>query len=245
MNSVALFDYSAEGLIYSRIDVTRGKTPEVITVTQEDYSRQFNLTAFKGDNIQMDEAFAKIVAHEMKQTFISSVFLTGLGFSEKWMNHSRNILCQGRRVFAGQNIYTKGACYKAVGGEYSEFYKKHFVETSENVLYDIGISSGDEEDTFIGVTKGGNQWYNTVGKINVILDDTDRLTLVYKNLKNDEKTRETVKLFGIPKRPNKTSKFSIEVEFDDPRRGAVVIRDVGFGKLFPTTNKIYRKEFEL
>ncbi len=245
VNSVALFDYSAEGLIYSRIDVTRGKTPEVITVTQEDYSRQFNLTAFKGDNIQMDEAFAKIVAHEMKQTFISSVFLTGLGFSEKWMNHSRNILCQGRRVFAGQNIYTKGACYKAVGGEYSEFYKKHFVETSENVLYDIGISSGDEEDTFIGVTKGGNQWYNTVGKINVILDDTDRLTLVYKNLKNDEKTRETVKLFGIPKRPNKTSKFSIEVEFDDPRRGAVVIRDVGFGKLFPTTNKIYRKEFEL
>lgn len=245
VNSVALFDYSAEGLIYSRIDVTRGKTPEVITVTQEDYSRQFNLTAFKGDNIQMDEAFAKIVAHEMKQTFISSVFLTGLGFSEKWMNHSRNILCQGRRVFAGQNIYTKGACYKAVGGEYSEFYKKHFVETSENVLYDIGISSGDEEDTFIGITKGGNQWYNTVGKINVILDDTDRLTLVYKNLKNDEKTRETVKLFGIPKRPNKTSKFSIEVEFDDPRRGAVVIRDVGFGKLFPTTNKIYRKEFEL
>ena len=54
-----------------------------------------------------------------------------------------------------------------------------------------------------------------------------------------------MKIHGIPKRPNKTSKFSIEVEFDDPRRGAVVIRDVGFGKLFPTTNKIYRKEFEL
>ena len=245
VNSVALFDYSADGLNYFRIDVTHGKDPEVIAVAHEDYSGQFNLAAFRGDNIMMDEAFAKIVGHEMRQTFISSVFLTGLGFSEKWMNHSRNILCQGRRVFAGQNIYTKGACYKAVGGEYSEFYKKHFVETNENVLYDIGISSGDEADTFIPIALGGNQWYNTFGQIKVILDDTDVITLVYKNRKSGEETRETVKLFGIPKRPNKTSKFSLEVEFDDPRRGAVVIKDVGFGKLFPTTNKIYRKEFEL
>ena len=54
-----------------------------------------------------------------------------------------------------------------------------------------------------------------------------------------------MKLHGIPKRPNKTSKFSLEVEFENPHRGAVVIKDVGFGKLFPTTNKIYRKEFEI
>ena len=54
-----------------------------------------------------------------------------------------------------------------------------------------------------------------------------------------------MKLHGIPKRPNKTSKFSIEVEFETPNKGAVIIKDLGFGKLFPTTNKIYRKEFEV
>lgn len=245
VNSVALFDYNADGLQYYRIDNTRGKTPEAITVTHVDYSEQFNMALFSGDNILMDVTFAKIADNEMKQTYISSVFLTGLGFSEKWMNKSRNILCQGRRVFAGQNIYTKGACYKAVGGEYEEFYKRFFVETKENVIYDIGISSGDEEDEFIPIAMGGRQWYNIHGKINVILDDTDMITLVYHNRRTEEETREVVKLTGIPKRPNKTSKFSLEVEFEDPHKGAVIIKDVGFGKLFPTTNKIYRKEFEV
>lgn len=245
VNSVALFDYSADGLNYYRIDITRGKTPEIISVVHEDYTAQFNMALFGGDNILMDVTFAKIADYEMKKTYISSVFLTGLGFSEKWMNKSRNILCQGRRVFAGQNIYTKGACYKAVGGEYEEFYKRFFVETKENVVYDVGISSGEEEDKFIPIVLGGRQWYNIHGRINIILDDTDKLTIIYRNRQSGEEVREVVKLHGIPKRPNKTSKFSVEVEFDNPHRGAVIIKDVGFGKLFPTTNKIYRKEFEV
>lgn len=245
VNSVALFDYNADGLNYYRIDISRSKEPETITVTHEDYSSQFNMALFGGDNIMMDVTFAEIVEYEMKKTYISSVFLTGLGFSEKWMNKSRNILCQGRRVFAGQNIYTKGACYKAVGGEYEEFYRRFFVETKENVLFDIGISSGDEEDKFIPIALGGRQWYNIRGKINIILDDTDKITLVYRSRSTEQEIREVVKLHGIPKRPNKTSKFSVEVEFEDPHRGAVIIKDVGFGKLFPTTNKIYRKEFEV
>lgn len=245
VNSVALFDYSADGLNYYRIDITKGKTPEIISVVHEDYTAQFNMALFGGDNILMDVTFAKIADYEMKKTYISSVFLTGLGFSEKWMNKSRNILCQGRRVFAGQNIYTKGACYKAVGGEYEDFYKRFFVETKENVVYDVGISSGEEEDKFIPIVLGGRQWYNIHGKINIILDDTDKLTIIYRNHQSKEEIREVVKLHGIPKRPNKTSKFSVEVEFEDPHRGAVIIKDVGFGKLFPTTNKIYRKEFEV
>lgn len=245
VNSVALFDYNTDGLQYYRIDISRGRNPEIIQVSHEDYTKQFNMSLFTGDNILMDVTFAKIVEHEMKKTYISSVFLTGLGFSEKWMNKSRNILCQGRRVFAGQNIYTKGACYKAVGGEYEDFYKKYFVETEENVLFDIGISSGDEEDEFIPIALGGSQWYNTKGKINIILDDTDIVTIIYKSRVTDKEVRESVKLHGIPKRPNKTSKFSIEVEFESPNKGAVIIKDLGFGKLFPTTNKIYRKEFEV
>ena len=245
VNSVALFDYNAEGLHYYRIDNTRGKDKEVITVKHTDYSESFNMSLFTGDNILMDATFASICENEMKETYISSVFLTGLGFSEKWMNKSRTILCSGRRVFAGQNIYTKGACYRAVGGEYEEFYRKFIVETMENVAFDVGISSGDEADEFIPITYGGHQWYNTHGKICVILDDTDTITIRYRNRRTGEENREVVRLHGIPKRPNKTSKFSLEVEYENRRQGAVVIKDVGLGKLFPTTNKVYRKEFEV
>ena len=137
----------------------------------------------------------------------------------------------------------EGIYYTA--SEYREFYDNFFVETKENVLSDIGISLGDEKDTFVPIVTGGNQWYNTAGTLNVIMDDTDKVTIVYKNRKFDDEKREVVRIHGLPKRPNKTTKLSLEVEFESPNEGAVIIRDMGFGKMFPTTNKIYRKEFKI
>ena len=244
-NSVALYDYSADGLNYYRIDISKNREPKSITVVHEDYVDQISLSKYGNDTYQMDVDFAKIAEYEGKKAYISAVFLTGVGFSNKWMKKSTNVLCQGRRVFVGQNIYTKGACYRAVGGEYNAFYEEYFVETKENVLSDIGITLDDEKDTFVPIVSGGKQWYNTSGKLNVILDDTDKITIVYHNHKTDVEKRETVRIHGIPKRPNKTTKLSLEVEFESPKDGAVIIKDLGFGKLFPTTNKIYRKEFKI
>lgn len=242
-NSVALYDYSADGLNYYRIDISKNKDPKTINVIHEDYTSQMSLSKFGNDTYQMDLDFSKIAEYEGKKAYISAVFLTGVGFSNKWMKKSTNVLCQGRRVFVGQNIYTKGACYRAVGGEYKAFYDDFFVETKENVLSDIGITLDDEADTFVPIITGGKQWYNTHGKLNVILDDTDSITIIYRNHKTGEEKRETVRIHGLPKRPNKTTKLSLEVEFDSPHEGAVIVRDLGFGKLYPTTNKIYRKEF--
>lgn len=244
-NSVALYDYSADGLNYYRIDISKNKEPKIINVIHEDYTQQISLSKFGNDTYQMDLDFSKIAEHEGKKAYISAVFLTGVGFSNKWMKKSTNVLCQGRRVFVGQNIYTKGACYRAVGGEYKFFYDEFFVETKENVLSDIGITLDDEKDTFIPIITGGKQWYNTHGELSVILDDTDTITLVYRNHKTGDEKRETVRIHGLPKRPNKTTKVSLEVEFDSPHEGAVIVRDLGFGKMFPTTNKIYRKEFSI
>jgi len=242
-NSVALYDYSADGLNYYRIDISKNKDPKTINVIHEDYTSQMSLSKFGNDTYQMDLDFSKIAEYEGKKAYISAVFLTGVGFSNKWMKKSTNVLCQGRRVFVGQNIYTKGACYRAVGGEYKAFYDDFFVETKENVLSDIGITLDDEADTFVPIITGGKQWYNTHGKLNVILDDTDSITIIYRDHKTGEEKRETVRIHGLPKRPNKTTKLSLEVEFDSPHEGAVIVRDLGFGKLYPTTNKIYRKEF--
>ena len=244
-NSVALYDYSTDGLNYYRIDISKNKEPKTINVVHEDYTGEISLSKYGNDTYQMDVDFAKIAEYEGKKAYISAVFLTGVGFSNKWMKKSTNVLCQGRRVFVGQNIYTKGACYRAVGGEYSSFYNEYFVETKENVLSDIGISLGDEKDTFVPIVTGGNQWYNTAGTLNVIMDDTDKVTIVYRNRKFDDEKREVVRIHGLPKRPNKTTKLSLEVEFESPNEGAVIIRDMGFGKMFPTTNKIYRKEFKI
>ena len=243
-NSVGLFDFGRAGLDFYRIDMTR-KYPLIVTTQHINYHDKMNLRRFGRYHEDMDETFADIVKECTEQVFISSVFLTGLGFSENWMKQSATVLCQGRRVFVGQNIYTKGACYRSLGGVYTESLSRYFIDTEQTVKTNIGINLMDEKNTFWPIVYGGLEWFNTRGRVVVFLDDTRRIQIVYQDILTEEEYIETIEIYGLPARPPKTTKLSIEVEYYGADKGAIVIRDMGFGNLYPTTNKIYRKEFDI
>lgn len=241
-NSVAMFEYGPEGMHYYRIDKRRAGTDGIYYIKDEEieditYSMLF-------DNAEeLDEKFSDIAKKKMRETYISSVFLTGGGFHDKWINKSKNILCDGRRVFMGQNIYTKGACYHAVYGAY-EVNENRVLCTRDNIPYDIGVQIGDMSGRrqFCPIAVGGREWYNMKGSITLFLDDTYRIDMVYRNRITRDSQKEIIEIHGLPKRPPKTTKISLDVELYDENNGAIIIRDVGFGKIYPTTNKIYRKE---
>lgn len=244
-NSVGLFDYGPEGLMFYRVDIARKTMPQVVTVVHKDYRGQMGYYRIYDDKRELDQRFLGVVQEVLKEAYMSAVYLTGVGFTELWANASQNALCDGRRVFVGQNIYTKGACYAAYIGSHVINPHKYIVNAEDMVHSDVGILSGDASNTFIPIAKGGREWYNMRGKLYVCLDDTNRVELLYKNHYNQEAIREIIEIHGLPSRPNKTTRLSLEVEMYSGNRGAVVIRDEGFGKLYPTTNKIYRKEFLL
>lgn len=244
-NSVGLFDYGPEGLDFYRVDIARRTTPQVVTVVHKDFRNCMGYYRVYDDKKELDQRFLEVVQEVLKEAYMSAVYLTGCGFTEMWANASQNALCNGRRVFVGQNIYTKGACYAAYIGSHVINPNKYIVNAEDMVHSDVGILSGGTSNTFIPIARGGREWYNMRGRIQVCLDDTNRVELVYKNHYNQEAMREIIEIHGLPSRPNKATKLSLEVEMYSGTRGAVVIRDEGFGKLYPTTNKIYRKEFSL
>ena len=243
-NSVAMFEYGTEGMEYYRIDKKyQGKT-KIFFMQRENLKSELTYGMLFEDVEQLDKLFADIARVKMKETYISMVYLTGPGFNDQWIEESTKVLCDGRRVFMGQNIYTKGACYHAKLGAY-EKDKDCILCTEESMPLDIGISVGDTEgrNYFYPIAVGGREWYNMKGKATLFLDDTNRVDLVYQDKVTKEIKKEVIEIHGLPKRPPKTTKLSLEIELFDERTGAIVIRDVGFGKIYPTTNKIYRKEF--
>lgn len=244
-NSVGLFDYGPEGLEFYRVDIARRTTPQVVSVVHKDFRQQMGFYRIYDDKRELDQRFLAVVQEVLKEAYMSAVYLTGVGFSEPWAKASQNALCEGRRVFVGQNIYTKGACYAAYIGSHVINPNKYIVNAEDMVHSDVGILSGDASNSFIPIARGGREWYNMRGKIYVCLDDTNRVELLYKNHYSQEAMREIIEIHGLPSRPNKTTRLSLEVEMYSGNKGAVVIRDEGFGKLYPTTNKIYRKEFLL
>lgn len=246
INSVAMFEYGHEGMDYYRIDKKRQGKTEIFYLSRFDMRKEIPYTKLFGDLEELDKHFASIAKAKMRETYISMVYLTGPGFNDKWIEEATNVLCDGRRVFMGQNIYTKGACYHARYGAY-EKDKDCILCTDSTISFDIGVSIGEPEgkNRFYPIAIGGREWYNMKGKVTLFLDDTNRVELIYRDKITKEMQKEIIEIHGLPKRPPKTTKISLEVELLEERVGAIVIRDVGFGKIYPTTNKIYRKDFSV
>lgn len=62
---------------------------------------------------EADAMFSKFIESVFDKRIVSSVFLTGEGFENDWYPKSLRVLCNGRRAFIGNNLYSKGACYTA------------------------------------------------------------------------------------------------------------------------------------
>lgn len=60
-----------------------------------------------------DGRFKHFIESVFEKRLISSVFLTGEGFENNWYPNSLKVLCNGRRAFIGNNLYSKGSCYTA------------------------------------------------------------------------------------------------------------------------------------
>lgn len=242
INSIAMFEYDTDGMDFYRLDRrNQGKT--YIYNLKKERIEEITYPMLFEDVERLDEKFAELARMLMKQTYTSAVYLTGAGFHDKWIEKSKNVLCDGRKVFVGQNIYTKGACYHARYGAYEEQQDVAFC-SREFIIQDIGVQIGDTEgrNHFYPIVTGGREWYNMKGSITLFLDDTNRIEMVYRDRISKDSQREIIEVHGLPKRPPKTTKLSLEVELYDEKNGAIIIRDVGFGKIYPTTNKIYRRE---
>lgn len=245
-NSVSMFEYGTDGMEYYRIDKKHQGNTKIFNIVHQDLREEMSYSMLFADVETLDKRFAEIARVKMRETYISTVYLTGPGFNDKWIEESTKVLCDGRRVFMGQNLYTKGACYHARFGAY-EAERDCILCMDGSLSFDIGVGIGEMEGKtqFCPIAIGGKEWYNMKGKVTLFLDDTKRIDMIYRDKITKEIQKEIIEIHGLPKRPPKATKLALEVEMFDEKLGAIVIRDLGFGKIYPTTNKIYRKEFSV
>ncbi len=242
VNSIAMFEYDNDGMVYYRIDRKNQGNTTIYNLRNEVIEGITYPMLFEDVKL-LDERFAEVAKKKMRETYISAVYLTGSGFHDKWIEKSKNVICDGRRVFMGQNIYTKGACYHARFGAY-EADRNIVFRTKEFITQDIGVMIGEVggRSRFYPIVTGGREWYNMKGSITLFLDDTNRLEMSYKDRISGEAQKDVIEIHGLPKRPPKTTKLTLNVELYDEKSGAIIIKDTGFGNIYPTTNKIYRRE---
>jgi len=174
---------------------------------------------------------------------ISSVFLVGDDFEEEWMQRYLKLLKSGRRVFAGKNLYVKGACYR--GMELKEKRETYLYLGAEKVRCNIALKTEQNgKEAFVPVVEGGKNWYESHRSLEVLLLDQPELEFAMIPINGREKKTIVIRLDGLPMRPPKTTRLRMELEFYDPSHVKLTVKDLGFGELFPQSDMIYEGELQ-
>ena len=111
-----------------------------------------------------DDRFRTFIQSVFDKKVVSSVFLIGEGFENNWYPNSLKVLCNGRRAFLGNNLYSKGACYAAYrkGKDYEE--SPVYLEDSkmmEQVCLKMRVRG---KECWYPIVERGTHWYEAEGQ---------------------------------------------------------------------------------
>ena len=234
--NVALFDYSGSNMVSCILNRNQSTRPQLVTL---DVVNHGDITENK------DEMFDNIIADTFGSMLFSSVYLVGDGFDGDWMKLSLARLCKGRKVFLGKNLYSKGACY---GGYIKDGRRDWpFIFIGDNDLkLNLSIKILDNNVMkFLTLIDAGESWYDAKGECEVILDGEPELEFYIQRPESREAHTEVLELSDLPKRENRTTRLRIEASPISDVAVSIVITDLGFGEISPSSGKSWEHTISL
>ena len=245
-HDVVVFEYS-DALKMLQLGCNLRTTPIVVTIEQKDFPQMLRRVWAQEESgreqqkQELDELFAQIVQENLQGRLVSTIFLLGDGFKEGWAKESLKLLCRNRRVFQGNNLYSKGACYGMLERlQPSEEGKKYVYLGADKLKSNIGMKVLRRgEDSYYAILDAGSNWYETVSDFDIILEDGDTVDLIITPLTGGDVTERQVHLPGIPDRPRATTRLNIHLEMTAVNQATVTVEDKGFGELFPSSGKAW------
>ena len=230
LHDVYLFDYRGDELRCCCMEKTPRTSPQMVTMTEE---------AVRMPMQGQDPTFLRVLQECFKGRIVSAAYLVGDGFDGGWMQRSVSFLCKGRKAFVGKNLYSKGACYAAAviaGNQTWQYVYLGDNEMKVNVslkLYNRGTPE------FFTLINAGDNWYDTVGSCEVILDGTPEIDFWLQPPNSREAKVESLELSDLPKRPERATRLRITARPLSDVRVHIQIKDLGFGEIFRSSDKVW------
>lgn len=250
---VLLCDYDNRRMKVYALNSNRKTTPVVMYIDIEQYGQMRRrepeaLTEMEeAEKHLLDMQFLDIVKEKCKDRIISCAYLIGEGYKEDWASESLKYLCMGRRVFMGNNLYGKGACYgirEKLG--WSEAGKNYAFLGLDKLKANIGMKVLRKGmDSYFAVMDAGVNWFEAGKEYDVILEDGSDISIILTPLNGKEAREIHMTLEGIPERPKRTTRLRIAMEMTSENQVNIRVKDMGFGELFPSSGGEWVKTFDM
>jgi len=246
-HQVLLFDFSSHMKLY-RMEGNKKTTPMVVFIENESFPELcYSSEPSERTKREWDGQFLAIAEQVIKGRIVSSVFLVGEGFKDEWANEALKYLCMGRRVFRGNNLYSKGACFGAMEKvEPSEIGASMVFLGEDKLKANVGVRVlRNGIVSYFAVLDAGKNWYECGGGFEIILDEEPGFSLIITSLTGGVVVERQITLDGLPERPARTTRLRVDVYLESADVARVLVTDLGFGEVFPASGREWSFEVEV
>ncbi len=234
VRDVLLCDYTSDQMKLYHLSMNRNTTPIVAFVDKSEH-HFFTPNAYPGVQDKMDARFLRILQENCEEQLFSSIYLIGEGFDEEWMQDSLQYLCKGRRVFQGNNLYSKGACYGMLERIIpSQIGKKHLLLGEDKLKANIGMQVyRNGQKNYLALLDAGIGWHEASKDFEFYLTEGNQFELVITPLNGRDVRYADVTLEGLPKRETPTRLY-LEISMAEENKIKLYVEDLGFGEIAPS-----------
>lgn len=235
-----VYDFSDRCMKSYRFTVNKLTKPKVAFVEGKE-----RVGMIRGDE-NLDETFLRIIENDEAQGEISGAYLIGDGFEDDWCNESLRELCNGRRAFRGNNLYSKGACY-AIRNIATGYVDRTLIFLGkEKLKSNVGMNVDDgDQEVYKAILNGGDNWFDSKEEFDVILKSGNKFDIVITPLDGSDVRVVEIVLDGLNRREDKTSRIHLKIYAESEDNLRVCATDMGFGELFPSTHQLFTKSIKL
>lgn len=247
-------EHNGKRLKTYRFEANKKTTPIVVLIEEQTYPTlvlpgEQEEETIKQDSYRLaDERFLDILQSQCADRIVSCAYLLGDGFRDGWAEDSLRFLCRNRRVFQGNNLFSKGACYGIIEKtEPSEVGKTHIFLGADKLKANIGMYVKRRgKDSYFALLDAGENWFEVRKECDFILsgeENTFCLAITPLNGKNAQK--QEIVLEDAPIREGAFGRYQMELRMISAKRAETKITDLGFGEWFPSTRKVWIKQFDV
>ena len=248
-NQVGLFELASDRLCYYEMKVQRGLKRNIVQAEAQNQEEAFNLDILDSPSGARlaDKILYSCGEKLLSRKLFSTVFLTGKGFERQdWAGDFMKLVCRRRKVFVESCLFARGAANK--GWDYLQENTAYpYIFVCEGRLkseISLKVVSRGRERQLIAAS-WGDSWYESKSVLDVILDGQNEIEFSISPLESRKKRTVRIPLTGFPERPPRTTRVEMSLAFKDENTMLAVIRDKGFGELYPATDAVVRQEVSL
>ncbi len=244
---VALLTYEEDAIVGYVLHIDRSKRPALAQVNE--VARQpmgENVRAGRQEEEwakEKDRLFFELLKKVFERRTVTVSYLVGDYFNKSWAVRSIQFLCSQRRAYQGMNLYSKGACFAAMERANFRQTKGLIFGGRDMVSQDIGMEMNIRgKRALYPLVDAGVNWYEVHTVVEFIPHGEREIRLISRPAGAGDTTIHSMRLPGLPKRPDRATRLRMTISFTSPSCCQVDIEDLGFGGLYKSSGMSWNRE---